>query len=63
MAAVKEQFVIDAKGKKTSAILPLKRCRKLMQDLHGLLVVAERRSEEPVSLEEMRRRLKRDGVL
>ena len=63
MAAVKEQFVIDAKGKKTGVILPLKRYQKLMEDLQDLLVVAERRSEEPISLEEMKGRLKKDGLL
>jgi len=63
MATVKEQFVIDAKGKKTGVILALKRYQKLMEDLHDLLVVAERRSQEPISLQEMKRRLKKDGVL
>lgn len=62
MAAVKEQFVVDAKGRKTGVILPLKRYQKFMEDLHDLLVVAERRFEEPISLEEMRGRLKGDGV-
>ena len=61
--AAREQFVVDARGKKTSVILPLKRYQKLMEDLHDLAVVAERRTEEPISLEEMKRRLKKDGVL
>ncbi|HDQ45013.1 MAG TPA: hypothetical protein ENN17_05865 [bacterium] len=59
----KEQFLIDAKGKKTGVILPLGRYQKLMEDLHDLSVVAERRDEEPVSLHEMKRRLKEDGLL
>jgi PHD/YefM family antitoxin component YafN of YafNO toxin-antitoxin module len=63
MAAAKERFVIDAKGKKTGVILPLKRYQKLMEDLHDLIVVAERRSEEPISLEEMKERLRKDGLL
>jgi PHD/YefM family antitoxin component YafN of YafNO toxin-antitoxin module len=63
MAVLEEQFVIDAKGKKTGVILPLKRYQKLMEDLHDLAVVAERRSEEPITLEEMKRRLKRDGLI
>ncbi len=63
MATVKEQFVVDAKGKKTGVILPLKRYQKLMQDLHDLIVVAERRSEETISLENMKERLKKDGLL
>jgi hypothetical protein len=31
-----------------------------MEDIHDLAVVAERRNETPVSLEEMRKRLKSD---
>ena len=61
--AVQDQFIVDAKGKKTGVILSLRRYRKLMEDLHDLAIVAERRSEEPISLEEMRRRLKKDGLL
>jgi hypothetical protein len=58
MATLQEQFVADAKGKKTGVILSLKRYQKLMEDLRDLAVVAERRSEKPVSLDEMKRRLK-----
>jgi len=61
MAVLEEQFVVDAKGKKTGVILPLKRYQKLMEDLHDLAVVAERRSEKPIAFEEMKRRLKKDG--
>ena len=63
MATLQEQFVVDGKGKKTSVILSLKRYRRLMEDLHDLAVVAERRSEKPIPLDEMKRRLKRDGLL
>ncbi len=63
MALSQEQFVVDAKGKKTGVILPLRRYQKLMEDLHDLAVVAERRAEEPITFEEMKRRLKKDGVL
>jgi len=63
MAASQPQFVIDRKGKKTGVILPLKRYQKLLEDLHDFAVVAERRAEEPIPLSEMRRRLKKDGLL
>ena len=63
MATLQEQFVVDARGKKTGVILSLKRYQRLMEDLHDLAVVAERRSEEPISLDDMKRRLKRDGLL
>ena len=58
-----EQFVVDRKGKKTGVILPLRDYQKLQEDLHDLAVVAERRSEKPISAAEVKRRLKRDAVL
>jgi hypothetical protein len=58
-----EQFIIDADGNKTSAILPLKKYEKLMEDLHDLAILAGRREEEPIGLEEMKRRLKDDDIL
>ncbi len=61
--AAQEQFVVDTNGKKTGVILSLKRYQELMENLHDLAVVAERRGERPISLEEMKRRLKKDGVL
>ena len=60
---VQEQFVVDAHGKKTGVILSLKQYEKLMEDLLDLAVVAERRAEKPVSLEDMNRRLKKNGIL
>ncbi len=36
---------------------------KLMADLHDLAVVAERRKEELISFDEVKRRLKDDGLL
>jgi len=57
------QFVVNAQGKKTGVLLSLKQYQKLLEDLHDLAVIAERRDEEPMALEEMQRRLQRnDGV-
>ena len=55
--AGQEQFVIDARGKKTGVIVPVKLCEKLLEDVHDLAVIAERREEKPISLEEMKRQL------
>ena len=63
MSAVKEQYVTDTKGKKRGVILSLKRYQQLMEDLHDLAIVAERREEKSISLEEMKRRLKNDDIL
>ncbi len=58
-----KQFVVDGEGRKTGVILPVERYEQLLEDLHDLAVVAERRDEKPISLEEMKRRLKKDGIL
>jgi len=50
MKRLNEQFVIDKKGQKTAAILPIKKYEKLMEDLHDLAVVAERKGEPAISL-------------
>jgi hypothetical protein len=55
------QFVVNAQGKKTGVLLSLKQYQKLLEDLHDLAVIAERRDEEPISLEEMQWRLQHDG--
>lgn len=63
MEMIQEQYVVDPKGKKLSVILSLERYERLMEDLHDLAIVAERRDEQPISFEEMKRRLKKDGIL
>jgi hypothetical protein len=62
-ALADEQFIVDAKGRKTAVLLPLRRYQELLEDLHDLAVVAERRAEEPVALELVERRLREDGLL
>ena len=63
MNSVQEHYVIDTKGRKMGVILSLKRYQRLIEDLHDLAVVAERREEKPMSLKEMKRRLKKDALL
>jgi len=58
-----EQFLVDSRGKKTGVLLSIRQYQKLLEDLHDLAVVVERRNEENISLEELKRRLKEDGIL
>jgi PHD/YefM family antitoxin component YafN of YafNO toxin-antitoxin module len=58
-----EQYIIDAEGKRKGVILSIERYEQLTEDLHDLAVIAERREEECISLDEMKRRLKQDGIL
>jgi PHD/YefM family antitoxin component YafN of YafNO toxin-antitoxin module len=60
---VEEQFVVDSKGQKKGVLLTIEQYEKLMEDLHDLAVIAERREETAISLDELKRRLKNDGLL
>jgi PHD/YefM family antitoxin component YafN of YafNO toxin-antitoxin module len=61
--AAREQYVVDSEGRRTGVLLSLEQYERLMEDLHDLAVVAERRDEESMSLQELKRRLKKDGLL
>lgn len=58
MSTLQERYVVDAQGSRMAVILSLDQYERLMEDLHDLAIVAERREEEPLSLAEMKRRLR-----
>jgi PHD/YefM family antitoxin component YafN of YafNO toxin-antitoxin module len=59
----RERYVTDRKGKRTGVVLSLKRYSRLMEDLHDLAVIAERRDEKPVTADDMKKRLHKRGRL
>jgi hypothetical protein len=61
--AAREQYVVDWKSRKHGVVLSMEQYERLLEDLHDLAVVAERRDEKTISLEELKRRLKKDGLL
>ena len=63
MARKREEYVVDAAGKRKAVILAIKDYERLREDMHDLAIVAERREEETFSLTEVKRRLKADGLL
>jgi len=63
VTAIRQKFVVDKKGRKTGVVIPLKRSRRLLEDLHDLSAIAERRVERPISFEELKRRFRGDGLI
>ena len=61
MHKIKEEFITDKKGKKTAVIIPIKEYEELMEDLHDISIVAERKDEPTISFEEVEKRLKKMG--
>jgi PHD/YefM family antitoxin component YafN of YafNO toxin-antitoxin module len=58
-----QQYLVDSNGKKTGVILSLKHYQQLLEDVHDLAIVAERRDEDTRSLQELRQRLEEDELL
>ncbi|OGW13423.1 MAG: hypothetical protein A3G93_01610 [Nitrospinae bacterium RIFCSPLOWO2_12_FULL_45_22] len=63
MGRIQTQYLIDESGKKTAVVIPLEEYEELLEDLHGLAIIAERRDEPTISLDELIKRLKVDGLL
>lgn len=56
------QFVTDDTGKRTAVLLPIDEYERLLEDLHDLAAIAERRQEPTVAHGEFLEELKRDGL-
>jgi len=63
MTLTQAQYVVDGNGTRTAVILTIEQYEQLLEDLHDLAIVAERRSEQPISLATMKARLQHDCTL
>ena len=59
----KAKYIVDDHGNKQAVVLSLEDYEELLEDLHDLAVVAERRDEPTIPWEELAKRLRADGVL
>ncbi len=57
------KFVTDREGRKTEVILPIDEYNELLEDLHDLAVIAERKDEPTISFDKVKEELKGDGYL
>lgn len=57
------KYIVDETGQKTAVVLPLDENEELLEDLHDLAVIAERRDEPAISLDELKKKLKADGIV
>ena len=55
------QYVVDKQGKKTGVFLSFVKYQRLMEDLNDLSVVASRRNEKPITMTELKKRLRYKG--
>lgn len=58
MAVIHERYITDQKGNKNAVILPIEEYNELIEDIHDLAVVAERKNDVTMSFNEIKKRLK-----
>ena len=58
-----ENYIIDKKGKKTAAILPIEKYEELIEDLYDLSVIAERREDPTIPFDKLKEKLRKKGIL
>lgn len=63
MDKFQEQFIVDEKGEKKAVVLSIEEYEELLEDLHDLALIAERRDESTITFEELKQRLEKDGLL
>lgn len=63
MRKFQEQYVVDEKGQKTAVIIPVEEYEELLEDIHDLAIIAERRDEPTIPFEELKKKLEKDGLL
>ncbi len=51
------QYVVDEKNQKTAVLLPIPVYEQLLEDLHDLAMIAQRREETSINLADMLERL------
>ena len=62
IAKIQPQYLVDENGHKTAVVIPMKEYEELLEDLHDLAVIAERKDEPTISMEELKKSLKSDSV-
>jgi len=63
MQKLEEKFIVDESGKKTDVVLPLDVYEELLEDIHDLAIIAERKDEPAISFDELKKKLKADGLI
>jgi len=58
-----EQFIVNKKGERKAVVLPIREYEELLEDLRDLAIIAQRRDESTITFDELKKRLKKDGLL
>ena len=57
------QYLTDERGEKVAVVIPIADFNALMEDVADLACVAERRDDDRISLDEVKKQLVADGLI
>ncbi|OGC10163.1 hypothetical protein A3J90_04150 [candidate division WOR-1 bacterium RIFOXYC2_FULL_37_10] len=63
MLKTAERFIVNEKGEKQSIILDFRTYEEMVEDLEDLYSIAERKNESTISFDELKRKVKKSGIL
>lgn len=63
MIRLREKFIVDKSGDKTDVVIPYRDYTHLMEDLHDLTMIAERKNEKSISHDKFKKKMQANGLL
>ncbi|HON79898.1 MAG TPA: hypothetical protein PK544_15500 [Spirochaetota bacterium] len=58
MASTQTKYIVDEKGNKSAVILPIEEYNELLEDIHDLAVIAERKKKnDTISLTDLKKKI------
>ncbi|KYK31819.1 MAG: type II toxin-antitoxin system Phd/YefM family antitoxin [Theionarchaea archaeon] len=60
---IESHYLVNENGQKMAVVIPIEEYEELLEDLHDLAIVAERRDEPIVPFKELKEKLRTDGFL
>jgi hypothetical protein len=59
----KIKYLTDEDGNRHSVVIPFDEYEEMLEDIQDLVTIAERKNEESISIEDLKKSLKSDGLL
>lgn len=59
----KIKYLTDEDGNRHSVVIPVNQYEELLEDIQDLVSIAERKTEDTISIDELKKSLKSDGLL
>ena len=57
MSKSQPRYIVDESGNKTAVVIPVEEYEDLLEDVHDLAIIAERKNESTISFDESKKRV------